>query len=670
MRLNYHDMILQLNLSPKIRFVTLLVFLLSCSVQIGAHDLLKMKKIAKNEILFISSYNSDTKYTSDNINSFIETYSKLGGKHSVVVENMNAMSLKEAHQWQNRIKAILQKHPNVQLIILLGGEAWISYMQMAEEKYKKIPVMCAMASRYGVRIPADSVNLSSYEPEGIDMLKVMEKHNVRLALSYDYDVSKEIELMKSFYPKMKNLVLLTDNTYNGISHYTLLRKELKKHPDINPIFIDGRKLTLDKATAKLHDVPKGTVMLVGIWKIDSLEISYINNSVYAFKFANPTIPVFSLTSTGIGYWAIGGYVPVYDGVGRSLGLKAYEILDLKRKGKPLLSSLRNEYKLDAQKMKELNLDIKKAPKNAIYINDIPPFLSLYKKEIETLFLVFITLIIGLVVSLYYYNKMRILKDKLLILTNSLSDDKRKLELSEAELRKAKERAEEASHVKSAFVSNMSHEIRTPLNAIVGFSSLLIESIDATEEQKEYAKIIQKNSDLLLQLISDVLDVSRLESGRLQFNYEWCDLVSCCEGMITLTNQSKTNDVEIHSKFPTESYMLYTDPLRLQQVVVNLLNNALKFTPDGGKITLAFEIDERNSNVLFSVTDTGCGIPEDKQELVFTRFEKLNEFVQGTGLGLAICKLTVQHMGGKIWIDKEYKDGARFIFSHPITKETI
>lgn len=670
MRPNYHDMILQLNLSPKIRFVTLLVFLLSCSVQMGAHDLLKMGKIAKNEILFISSYNSDTKYTSDNINSFIETYSKLGGKHSIVIENMNAMSLKEANLWHNRIKAILQKHPNVQLIILLGGEAWVSYMQLTEEKYKKIPVMCAMASRYGVPIPADSVSLSSYESEGIDMLKVMKKYNVKLALSYNYDISKEIELMKSFYPKMKNLVLLTDNTYNGISHYTLLKKELKKHPDINPIFIDGRKLTLDEAVVKLHNVPKKTVMLLGIWKMDSLEVSYINNSVYAFKFANPDIPVFSLTSTGIGYWAIGGYVPSYEGVGRRLGLKAYEILDLKRKENPELYTLRNEYKLDAQKMKEFNLDTKDAPKNALYINDIPPFLSIYKNEIETLFLVFITLIIGLVVSLYYYNKMRRLKDKLLVLTNSLSDDKRKLELSEAELRKAKERAEEASHVKSAFVSNMSHEIRTPLNAIVGFSSLLIEGIDATEEQKEYAKIIQKNSDLLLQLISDVLDVSRLESGRLQFNYEWCDLVSCCEGMITLTSQTKANDVEIHSKFPVESYMLYTDPLRLQQVVVNLLNNALKFTPDGGEITLAFEIDESSSNVLFSVTDTGCGIPEDKQELVFTRFEKLNEFVQGTGLGLAICKLTVQHMGGKIWIDKEYKDGARFIFSHPITKETI
>ena len=123
----------------------------------------------------------------------------------------------------------------------------------------------------------------------------------------------------------------------------------------------------------------------------------------------------------------------------------------------------------------------------------------------------------------------------------------------------------------------------------------------------------------------------------------------------LTNQNKAVNTEVRFDSPLESYTLYTAPLRLQQVIINLLNNALKFTPEGGSIILSFEIDETDGYVLFSVTDTGCGIPDDKQELVFNRFVKLNEFVQGTGLGLSICKLTIQQMGGDIWIDRNYRD---------------
>ena len=172
---------------------------------------------------------------------------------------------------------------------------------------------------------------------------------------------------------------------------------------------------------------------------------------------------------------------------------------------------------------------------------------------------------------------------------------------------------------------------------------------------------------MLRLINDILDVSRLEADRVTFTIEKCDVVPLCQQVLASVSQARKSENKYIFECDRESVDLRTDTQRLQQVIINLLSNADKFTRNG-KITLKLEVDDEKKVATFSVSDTGTGIPLEKQKLVFERFEKLNEYVQGTGLGLSICKLTVEKWGGEIWVDPGYTDGARFVFTHPFEIE--
>lgn len=229
----------------------------------------------------------------------------------------------------------------------------------------------------------------------------------------------------------------------------------------------------------------------------------------------------------------------------------------------------------------------------------------------------------------------------------------------------KEKAVQAIQRKNMFLSNMSHEVRTPLNAIVGFSAVLTdedESFD-DESRREFSEIIKVNSFQLLKLINDILDFSDFENDNITFNIRTHDAVKLCNEVVETVMASRKLEVEMRFDTDLSVLMLDTDDARLRQVLINLLVNATKFTEEGS-IVLELKMADAGT-ALFSVTDTGCGIPPEKQHLIFERFEKLNDFVQGSGLGLSICQLIVKYMNGKLWVDSGYTRGARFCFTHPL-----
>ena len=234
---------------------------------------------------------------------------------------------------------------------------------------------------------------------------------------------------------------------------------------------------------------------------------------------------------------------------------------------------------------------------------------------------------------------------------------------EEELRVAKEKAENLDRLKSAFLANMSHEIRTPLNAIVGFASLLVESDDKKERQ-DYVDIMQENTELLLQLISDILDLSKIEAGTLDFTMDHLDIKSFCEDIMRNYDIKEDKPVPVLLAPDLPEYYIYTDKKRLMQVITNFINNALKFTNEG-QIMLEYRYKAESNEIEFAVTDTGMGIAPDKVDQVFDRFVKLNSFSKGTGLGLSICRSIIEHLGGTIGAESEIGVGSRFWFTHPL-----
>ena len=235
-----------------------------------------------------------------------------------------------------------------------------------------------------------------------------------------------------------------------------------------------------------------------------------------------------------------------------------------------------------------------------------------------------------------------------------------LKQTEQELIAAKERAEESNKLKSAFLANMSHEIRTPLNAIVGFSSILAET-DEEQEKREYISIIENNNALLLQLIGDILDLSKIEAGTLEFNFSDFELNELMHEKENIIRMKTAEGVELIFEPGLDACLFHSDRNRLSQLLINLLTNAAKFTAKG---SIRFGYRTEGSRLRFYVSDTGCGIPPEGQRRIFDRFVKLNSFKQGTGLGLPICKSIVEHLGGEIGVKSEEGRGTTFWFTLP------
>ena len=605
----------------------------------------------EHPVLIIGSYNLDARQTSGNIYDFMEEFERLGGKAPIALENMNCKSFSESPQWKSKMTEILDKYEGKRapvLLVLIGQEAWAAYLSQEDSIRGRFPVLTSLASRNAIILPDDSVNLKTWMPGAVDFFNDFTDSSVKAGFVYEYDVEANINLIKHLYPNTKNIAFVSDNSYGGVSLQAHVVEEMKKHPELNLILLDGRTNTIYTISDKLHELPPNTALLMGTWRVDMYDGYFMCNATYTMMEAAGDVPTFSISSVGIGYWAIGGVTPSYRPLGKDMAYQAVRLLQGADSDRIEVEVIPNKVMMDSKIVKEKRLDLSFIHQPIEMVNENPSFYEQYKYHIWTVATILVVLSAGLFVSLYFYYHTKKLKDE--------------LQESESALRDAKDRAEESSRLKSAFLANMSHEIRTPLNSIVGFASIIAE-LDDREERQEYLAIMQENTELLLQLISDILDLAKIEAGTLDYNMGYVDVSDFCKDVMRNYDIKEDKAVPVLLAPDLPDYRIYTDKKRLMQVVTNFINNALKFTSEG-QILLEYHPVEGTGQIEFSVTDTGMGIAPDTVATVFDRFVKLNTFAKGTGLGLSICKSIIEHLGGTIGAESELGVGSRFWFRHP------
>lgn len=282
-----------------------------------------------------------------------------------------------------------------------------------------------------------------------------------------------------------------------------------------------------------------------------------------------------------------------------------------------------------------------------------------KKQLQNTRTILFSVLGLLCIVVIFLWQQRKLNAKLHRAKNKLDEQNRTLIKAEEELRKAKEVAEQSNWLKTMFIQNMSHEIRTPLNSIVGFSGVLVDMLDEKEDIGQYVALIESNSKLLLKLVGDILDISILDS-EVEIKHNAVDVNACCQASIDAAGASFDPGVRLIFEPACDEPIINSNYSYIVQVLDNLLGNASKFTHEGS-VTLAYEVKKEENQLIFTVTDTGIGIPVEEQERVFERFVKLDNFSQGAGLGLSICRIVAERLGGYLRIDKGYTQGTRVIF---------
>lgn len=596
----------------------------------------------REDVLFLNSINFNLPWAKD---VFWYTHQALQKKNiSVKAESLSVPALcnrKEAAALVEQLRRKYDVPPR--LIVFIGDPGWIVCRELFDDVWKDVPVIITNARD---RLPATLDILLSHEEltesNTVPAYEWRKGYNVT-TLGQVYYVKETIGLMRQLMPDMKRLAFISDDRYISEAVRGDVEQAMTgSFPELAFEQLSTRNISTEMLLDTLKSYDKTTGLIYYSW----FETHNQDDNNYLFDHIQEIItrfvhsPLFLLAPEDLSNNTFaGGYYVSVESFGDSLLQLIHRVLEgeFPRDIPPALGGKPAAY-LCYPALQSYDIPVSLYPKEAVYINLPVSFFEQYKKEI----LMTVVLLLVVVSAVGYY--IHILKR------------------AHQRMKEAQLKAEEANQLKSAFLANMSHEIRTPLNAIVGFSNLL-SMVEDKEEMLEYAGIIETNTELLLQLINDILDMSKIESGMYDFHVTQVDanqLMSEVEQVARL--RIRTDEVSLSFAERLPQCVFHTDKNRLIQVLTNLVGNAIKFTSQG-EIQIGYRLQDAHT-LYFYVSDTGCGMSAEQCEHVFERFVKYNTFIQGTGLGLSICKMIIEKLGGEIGVQSESGKGSVFWFTLP------
>lgn len=596
----------------------------------------------REDVLFLNSINFNLPWAKD---VFWYTHQALQKKNiSVKAESLSVPALcnrKEAAAVVEQLRRKYDVPPR--LIVFIGDPGWIVCRELFDDVWKDVPVIITNTRD---RLPATLDILLSHEEltesNTVPAYEWRKGYNVT-TLGQVYYVKETIGLMRQLMPDMKRLAFISDDRYISEA----VRGDVEQamtgfFPELAFEQLSTRNISTEMLLDTLKSYDKTTGLIYYSWfeTHNQDDNNYLFDHIQEINTRFVHSPLFLLAPEDLSNNTFaGGYYVSVESFGDSLLQLIHRVLEgeFPRDIPPALGGKPAAY-LCYPALQSYDIPVSLYPKEAVYINLPVSFFEQYKKEI----LMTVVLLLVVVSAVGYY--IHILKR------------------AHQRMKEAQLKAEEANQLKSAFLANMSHEIRTPLNAIVGFSNLL-SMVEDKEEMLEYAGIIETNTELLLQLINDILDMSKIESGMYDFHVTQVDanqLMSEVEQVARL--RIRTDEVSLSFAERLPQCVFHTDKNRLIQVLTNLVVNAIKFTSQG-EIQIGYRLQDAHT-LYFYVSDTGCGMSVEQCEHVFERFVKYNTFIQGTGLGLSICKMIIEKLGGEIGVQSESGKGSVFWFTLP------